>query len=66
MKARWHLGAPGARVDAETRDRTGGLQIFGVTLSQLSYRGLVRRRNPFHEKLWTQAQQSTPQIPSVA
>ena len=25
---------------AETRDRTGDLQIFGLTLSQLSYRGL--------------------------
>ena len=25
--------------DAETRDRTGDLQIFGLTLSQLSYRG---------------------------
>ena len=24
---------------AETRDRTGGLQIFGLTLSQLRYRG---------------------------
>ena len=27
--------------DAETRDRTGDLQIFGLTLSQLSYRGSV-------------------------
>ena len=26
---------------AETRDRTGDLQIFGLTLSQLSYRGLM-------------------------
>ena len=26
--------------NAETRDRTGDLQIFGLTLSQLSYRGL--------------------------
>ena len=25
---------------AETRDRTGDLQVFGLTLSQLSYRGL--------------------------
>ena len=25
---------------AEARDRTGDLQIFGLTLSQLSYRGL--------------------------
>ena len=25
--------------DAETRDRTGDLQIFGLMLSQLSYRG---------------------------
>ena len=25
---------------AETRDRTGDLQIFSLTLSQLSYRGL--------------------------
>ena len=27
--------------DAETRDRTGDLQFFGLTLSQLSYRGSV-------------------------
>ena len=26
--------------DAETRDRSGDLQIFSLTLSQLSYRGL--------------------------
>ena len=26
---------------AETRDRTGDLQIFNLTLSQLSYRGLL-------------------------
>ena len=26
---------------AETRDRTGDLQIFSLTLSQLSYRGLI-------------------------
>ena len=25
---------------AETRDRTGDLQIFSLTLSQLSYRGM--------------------------
>ena len=27
------------RTNAETRDRTGDLQIFSLTLSQLSYRG---------------------------
>ena len=27
--------------DAETQDRTGDLQIFSLTLSQLSYRGLA-------------------------
>ena len=27
---------------AETRDRTGDLQIFSLTLSQLSYRGAVQ------------------------
>ena len=27
--------------NAETRDRTGDLQIFSLTLSQLSYRGHV-------------------------
>ena len=35
--------------NAETRDRTGGLQIFSLTLSQLSYRGtgtLVCRKPP--------------------
>ena len=29
---------------AETRDQTGDLQIFGLTLSQLSYRGHVLAR----------------------
>ena len=28
---------------AETRDRTGDLQIFSLTLSQLSYRGAANR-----------------------
>ena len=32
---------PRATRDAETQDRTGDLQIFSLTLSQLSYRGLV-------------------------
>ena len=27
--------------NAETRDRTGDLQIFSLTLSQLSYRGVI-------------------------
>ena len=30
-----------ASLPAETRDRTGDLQIFSLTLSQLSYRGSV-------------------------
>ena len=30
--------------NAETRDRTGDLQIFSLTLSQLSYRGLFNGR----------------------
>ena len=30
---------------AETRDRTGDLQIFSLTLSQLSYRGLMEAKN---------------------
>ena len=29
------------RINAETRDRTGDLQIFSLTLSQLSYRGYI-------------------------
>ena len=38
--------------NAETRDRTGDLQIFSLTLSQLSYRGSVRivgRENTWSE-----------------
>ena len=31
----------GRTQSAETRDRTGDLQIFSPTLSQLSYRGLI-------------------------
>ena len=34
---------PRPQKDAETRDRTGDLQIFGLTLSQLSYRGGATR-----------------------
>ena len=40
--------APKGSRNAETRDRTGDLQIFSLTLSQLSYRGgwaKTRRRN---------------------
>ena len=37
--------APGFKHDAETRDRTGDLQIFSLTLSQLSYRGLCIHEN---------------------
>ena len=33
---------------AETRDRTGDLQIFGLTLSQLSYRGYVFKCQTLH------------------
>ena len=33
--------AVSAKQHAETRDRTGDLQIFSLTLSQLSYRGLI-------------------------
>ena len=40
---KWHANstwtAAGISNNAETRDRTGDLQIFGLTLSQLSYRG---------------------------
>ena len=32
------------RASAETRDRAGDLQIFSLTLSQLSYRGHVNLR----------------------
>ena len=33
---------PCPKRNAETLDRTGDLQIFGLTLSQLSYRGLTK------------------------
>ena len=32
------------RTNAETRDRTGDVQIFSLTLSQLSYLGLLLRQ----------------------
>ena len=32
---------------AETRDRTGDLQIFGLTLSQLNYRGFMQTAQRF-------------------
>ena len=35
---------------AETRDRTGDLQIFGLALSQLSYRGLMLFRLRYSKK----------------
>ena len=31
------------KIDAVTQDRTGDLQIFSLTLSQLSYRGIGSR-----------------------
>ena len=34
-------------INAETRDRTGDLQIFSLTLSQLSYRGFGRLAKPW-------------------
>ena len=34
----------GCKKSAETRDRTGDLQIFSLTLSQLSYRGRCKRQ----------------------
>jgi hypothetical protein len=37
------LSFAGCAKSAETRDRTGDLQIFSLTLSQLSYRGPVER-----------------------
>ena len=40
--------AIGAKRNAETRDRTGDLQIFSLTLSQLSYRGLPDVENLKH------------------
>ena len=47
---------------AETRDRTGDLQIFGLTLSQLSYRGFCKNENDkrFHEET-----RSTPKISTL-
>ena len=35
------LHMPDINMNAETRDRIGDLQIFSLTLSQLSYRGLI-------------------------
>ena len=37
--------------NAETRDRAGDLQIFGLTLSQLSYRGLANGAIDWRYKL---------------
>ena len=37
------------QTNAETRDRTGDLQIFGLTLSQLSYRGYAPNLKPSPE-----------------
>ena len=39
--------------NAETRDRTGDLQIFSLTLSQLSYRGIgVVQADPIKIFVW--------------
>jgi hypothetical protein len=40
-----------AKQNAETRDRTGDLQIFGLTLSQLSYRGKWIARFPSYDRI---------------
>ena len=39
--------ARGVNENAETRDRTGDLQIFSLSLSQLSYRGFGRHGKPW-------------------
>ena len=41
---------------AETQDRSGDLQIFGLALSQLSYRGLLSSQHSRHEQLWKHRQ----------
>ena len=39
--------------NAETRDRTGDLQIFSLTLSQLSYRGIgLVQADPIKTFVW--------------
>ena len=38
----WHAGGKAKKSNAETRDRAGDLQIFSLTLSQLSYSGHVQ------------------------
>ena len=40
---------------AETRERTGDLQIFGLTLSQLSYRGGWRGSGRAHRRIMNTA-----------
>jgi hypothetical protein len=50
---------------AETRDRTGDLQIFSLTLSQLSYRGRWRSNRPTLKRqvARTNAQAQTTTLP---
>ena len=45
--------------DAETWDRTGDLQIFSLTLSQLSYRGYEYcAETPVLAKAWVKTEQA--------
>ena len=50
---------------AETRDRTGDLQIFSLTLSQLSYRGRWGNKHPTPKRqvARTNAQAQTTTLP---
>jgi hypothetical protein len=50
--------------NAETRDRTGDLQIFSLTLSQLSYRGLGEQHCDFTS--WRGVRSSGPGSTAVA
>ena len=50
--------------NAETRDRTGDLQIFSLTLSQLSYRGLreAAHRHCIHTRRCRDNHRITPMV----
>ena len=50
------------RQNAETRDRTGDLQIFGLTLPQLSYRG-IRVTLPLSASYRKLSERSRVQVP---
>ena len=62
QEARCAWPASAVHLSAETRDRAGDLQIFGLALSQLSYRGCWRSQAKLCHMHWHNLLESPPRV----